>query len=144
MGTASDVTFTTTNSNGDPIIGISLGNGGVTLGVSGIASASVGLGDPTITQSPSLPTSVPDTTFTTTNSNGEPIIGVSLGSGGVTLGVGSLISGSVGLGDSTITSSPSLTTPVPPDTTFTTTNSNGEPIIGVSLGSGGVTLGVGS
>merc|ERR1712070_1065482 len=140
-----DTTFTTTNSNGEPIIGISLGNGGVTLGVSTLVSASVGLGDSTITSSPSLTTPAPpDVTFTTTDSAGEPIIGVSLGSGGVTLGVGSLISGSVGLGDSTITSSPSLTTPVPPDTTFTTTNSNGEPIIGVSLGSGGVTLGVGS
>merc|ERR1712054_549653 len=112
MGTASDVTFTTTNSNGDPIIGISLGNGGVTLGVSGIASASVGLGDSTITSSPSLPTSVPDTTFTTTNSNGEPIIGISLGNGGVTLGVSTLVSASVGLGDPTITQSPSLPTSV--------------------------------
>merc|ERR1712070_1089298 len=100
-----DTTFTTTNSNGEPIIGISLGDGGVTLGVSSLVSASVGLGDPTITQSPSTSTSASDTTFTTTNSNGDPIIGISLGSGGVTLGVGSLISGSVGLGDSTITQS---------------------------------------
>merc|ERR1712230_301177 len=106
--TASDVTFTTTNSNGDPIIGISLGDGGVTLGVSGIVSASVGLGDSTITSSPST-TTASDTTFTTTNSNGDPIIGISLGDGGVTLGVSSLVSASVGLGDSTITSSPSVT-----------------------------------
>merc|ERR1712070_622183 len=100
-----DTTFTTTNSNGEPIIGISLGSGGVTLGVSSLASASVGFGDFTITQSPSTSTSASDTTFTTTNSNGEPILGVSLGSGGVTLGVSSLASASVGLGgDSTITS----------------------------------------
>merc|ERR1712070_537171 len=126
-----DTTFTTTNSNGEPITGISLGNGDVTLGVSTLVSASVGLGDPTITQSPSLPTSVPDTTFTTTNSNGEPIIGISLGNGGVTLGVSTLVSASVGLGDPTITQSPSL--PTSSDTTFTTTNSNGDPIIGISL-----------
>merc|ERR1712230_289793 len=107
--TASDVTFTTTNSNGDPILGISLGNGGVTLGVSTLVSASVGLGDSTITSSPST-TTASDTTFTTTNSNGDPIIGISLGDGGVTLGVSSLVSASVGLGDSTITSSPSTTT----------------------------------
>merc|ERR1712230_343995 len=132
--TASDVTFTTTNSNGDPIIGISLGNGGVTLGVSGIVSASVGPGDSTITSSPST-TTASDTTFTTTNSNGDPIIGISLGNGDVTLGVSSLVSASVGLGDSTITSSPSLTSSAS-DTIFTTTNSNGEPIIGISLGSG--------
>merc|ERR1711967_2946 len=138
-----DTTFTTTNSNGDPIIGISLGDGGVTLGVSSLVSASVGLGDSTITSSPSVTTSASDTTFTTTNSNGDPIIGISLGSGGVTLGVGSLISGSVGLGDSTITQSPSTSSSAS-DTTFTTTNSNGQPIIGVSLGSGGVTLGVSS
>merc|ERR1712070_745864 len=101
-------------------------------------------GDSTITQTPSLTTSLPDTTFTTTNSNGEPIIGISLGNGGVTLGVSTLVSASVGLGDSTITSVPSLTTPAPPDVTFTTTNSAGEPIIGISLGNGDVTLGVGS
>merc|ERR1712125_311885 len=114
--TASDTTFTTINSNGDPIIGISLGNGGVTLGVSTLVSASVGLGDSTITSSPST-TTASDTTFTTTNSNGDPIIGISLGNGDVTLGVSSLVSASVGLGDPTITQSPSLPTSVP-DTTF--------------------------
>merc|ERR1712072_596446 len=127
---------------GDPILGISLGDGGVTLGVSTLVSASLGLGDSTITSSPST-TTASDTTFTTTNSNGDPIIGISLGNGDVTLGVSSLVSASVGLGDSTITSSPSLTSSAS-DTTFTTTNSNGEPIIGISLGSGGVTLGVSS
>merc|ERR1712057_52512 len=110
--TASDTTFTTTNSNGDPIIGISLGSGGVTLGVGSLISGSVGLGgDSTITSSPSQSTSASDVTFTTTNSNGEPILGVSLGSGGVTLGVSGHASASVGLGgDSTITSSPSQST----------------------------------
>merc|ERR1711967_213082 len=139
---ASDVTFTTTNSNGQPILGVSLGSGGVTLGVGSLISGSVGLGgDSTITSSPSQSTSASDVTFTTTNSAGEPILGVSLGSGGVTLGVSGLVSASVG-GDSTITSSPSLSSSAS-DVTFTTTNSNGEPLIGVSLGSGGVSLGVG-
>merc|ERR1711904_696868 len=124
--TASDVTFTTTNSNGDPILGISLGDGGVTLGVSTLVSASLGLGDSTITSSPST-TTASDTTFTTTNSNGDPIIGISLGDGGVTLGVSSLVSASVGLGDSTITQSPSTSTAsTASDVTFTTTNSNGD------------------
>merc|ERR1711939_937530 len=100
-------------------------------GVSTLVSASVGLGDSTITSSPST-TTASDTTFTTTNSNGDPIIGISLGSGGVTLGVSGLVSASVGP-DSTITSSPSLSSSAS-DVTFTTTNSNGEPLIGVSLG----------
>merc|ERR1712232_1115885 len=88
----------------------SLGSGGVSLGVGGtgggLISAGVGGGadsattasttpasttaegsSSTITQSPSLSSSS-DVTFTTTNSNGEPLIGVSLGSGGVSLGVG--------------------------------------------------------
>merc|ERR1712000_802390 len=149
----SDVTFTTTNSAGEPILGVSLGSGGVTLGVSGLVSASVG-GDSTITSSPSQSTSASDVTFTTTNSNGEPLIGVSLGSGGVSLGIGGtgggLISAGVGGGadsattasttpasttaegsSSTITQSPSLSSSS--DVTFTTTNSNGEPLIGDPL-----------
>merc|ERR1712003_509360 len=105
-----DTTFTTTNSNGEPILGVSLGSGGVTLGVGSLISGSVGLGgDSAITSSPSQSTSASDVTFTTTNSAGEPILGVSLGSGGVTLGVSGLVSASVG-GDSTITSSPSQST----------------------------------